>query len=157
MGVASAIRIVACQPRVRLFLFFHVSDESRLEGLQTGVYYADDTPKSSLAAVSLAIAQSLRGVITSCPGVELTPKPTVTQKGAVLTLTCDIDCTFVAQLYRVPGRLLVSKHGRAVGGRATTLPLRVPVARGSYRLRLSAVAPLNPGPAATLRRAIRPG
>ena len=47
----------------------------------------------------------------------------------------------------LPGKLLVSKHGRAVGGRATTLPLRVPVTTGSYRLRLSAVAPVNPGPA----------
>jgi hypothetical protein len=47
--------------------------------------------------------------------------------------------------------LLVTKRGRAVGGRPTTLPLRVPKAKGSYRLRLSAVATVNPGPAATLR------
>ncbi len=48
------------------------------------------------------------------------------QKGAILTLRCDIDCAFVAQLYRGTGNLLVSKRGRAVGGRPTTLPLRVP-------------------------------
>ncbi len=152
-----AAQLAFCDPNVRGFFLFHAVDETSMPAWQSGVYYADDTPKSSLAPVRAALDQARRGVIAQCPGLALTPKLTVAQKGRVVTLTCDIDCTFVAQLYRVPGRLLVSKHGRAVGGHATTLPLRVPVAHGSYRLRLSAVAPLNPGPAATLRRAIRPG
>ena len=46
-----------------------------------------------------------------------------------------------------PGRLLVTKRGRAAGGKPTTLPLRVPVKAGTYRLRLSVVALVNPGPA----------
>ncbi len=101
--------------------------------------------------------QARRGVVAQCPGMELTPKAHVTQHGAVLTLACDLDCAFVAQLYRLPGKLLVSKRGRAVGGRPTTLPLRAPVKAGSYRLRLSLVAPVNPGPATLLRVTIRPG
>jgi hypothetical protein len=52
---AQAIRMVACQPRVRYFLFFHVSDETALTGLQTGVYYADDAAKPSLATLAAAI------------------------------------------------------------------------------------------------------
>jgi hypothetical protein len=152
-----ATQLAFCDPNVRGFFLFHAVDETSMPAWQSGLYYADDTPKSSLAAVRAALDQARRGVIAQCPGLALTPKLTVTQTGRALRLTCDIDCTFVAQLYRLPGRLLVSKHGRALGGHATTLPLRVPVARGSYRLRLSAVAPLNPGPAATLRRAIRPG
>jgi hypothetical protein len=75
----------------------------------------------------------------------------------VLTLTCDLDCSYVAELYRLPGKLLATKRGRAVGARPTTLPLRVPAAPGSYRLRLSAVAPVNPGPAATVLRNLHPG
>jgi hypothetical protein len=47
-----AIRLAACQPKVRLLLFFHVFDEARLERLQTGLYYADETPKSSLRPVA---------------------------------------------------------------------------------------------------------
>jgi hypothetical protein len=47
---ASAIRLAACQPTVELLLFFHVQDESKLEGLQSGVRYADGSPKSSLPA-----------------------------------------------------------------------------------------------------------
>ena len=42
------------QATVRMLFFFHVVDESRLEGLQTGLRYADGSPKSSLAAVSQA-------------------------------------------------------------------------------------------------------
>ena len=37
-----------------MLFFFHVVNESRLEGLQTGLRYADGSPKSSLAAVSQA-------------------------------------------------------------------------------------------------------
>jgi hypothetical protein len=152
-----AVQLAFCDPNVRGFFLFHAIDETSMPAWQSGVYYADDAPKSSLAPVRLALDQARRGVIAQCPGLALTPTLTVVQKGRVLTLTCDIDCTFVAQLYRVPGRLLASRHGQAIGGRPTTLPLRVPVGRGSYRLRLSAVAPLNPGPAATVRRALRPG
>jgi hypothetical protein len=46
----SAIRLAACQRTVELLLFFHVQDEPRLEGLQSGVRYADGSPKSSLPA-----------------------------------------------------------------------------------------------------------
>ena len=46
-----AIRLAACQPTVRMLLFFHVVDEPHLEGLQSGLHYADGSPKSSLDAV----------------------------------------------------------------------------------------------------------
>ena len=51
---ADAIAIAACHPTVRMLLFFHVSDEPQLERLQTGVFYADDTPKASLERVAQA-------------------------------------------------------------------------------------------------------
>lgn len=152
-----AIQLAFCQPTVRGLFIFHAVDEKALSGWQSGLYYPDDTPKSSLGPVRLAIQESLRGVVTTCPGLGLTPKATVTQKGTVLTLTCDIDCTFVAQLYRGTGKLLVSKRGRATGGRPTTLPLRVPMAKATYRLRLSLVAPVNPGKPGLLRRIVAPG
>jgi hypothetical protein len=152
-----AVQLAFCQPNVRGFFVFHAIDETAMPGWQSGLYYADDTPKTSLAAVQLALQQARRGIVAQCPGLHLTPKPTVVQNGNVLTLTCDIDCAYVAQLYRVPGHLLVTKRGRAVGGRATTLPIRVPAATATYRLRLSAVAPVNPGRATLLRRVLHPG
>lgn len=58
---AEAIMLAACQPNVRMLLFFHVSDEPQLERLQTGVFYADDTPKSSLVQVAEAAARARAG------------------------------------------------------------------------------------------------
>ena len=60
---AKAITIAACSPNVRMLLFFHVSDEPQLERLQTGVFYADDTPKSSLKLVADAAAKARDGNI----------------------------------------------------------------------------------------------
>jgi hypothetical protein len=51
---ADAIAIAACHPTVRMLLFFHVSDEPQLERLQTGVFYADDAPKTSLEPIARA-------------------------------------------------------------------------------------------------------
>ena len=53
---ADAIRLAACEPTVELLLVFHVLDEPRLEGLQSGVRYTDGSPKSSLPTVRQAIA-----------------------------------------------------------------------------------------------------
>jgi hypothetical protein len=145
-----AVQLAFCQPTVRGLFLFHAFDERDLAAWQSGVYYADGTAKTSLPAVKLALEQSRRGIVAHCDGLELPVTPKVKQTGAVLTLTCDLDCSYVAQLYRLPGKLLVTKTGRAVGGRPTTLPLRVPKANAKYRLRLSAVAPVNPAPA-TLR------
>jgi hypothetical protein len=152
-----AVQLAFCQPNVRGLLLFHAFDEPALSGWQSGLYYADGTPKSSLAPVRLAMEESRRGIVAACPGLRLTPKAHVTQRAAVLTLSCDLDCAYVAQLYRLPGKLLVSKRGRAVGGRPATLPVRVPSAHASYRLRLSLTAPVNPGPATLLRVPVRPG
>ncbi len=52
----TAIGLAACQPTVELLLLFHLEDEPRLEGLQSGVRYADGSPKSSEAAVAAAAA-----------------------------------------------------------------------------------------------------
>ena len=46
-----ALEMAACQPTVRGFLIFHVTDETDYNRWQSGVYYADGTPKSSCAFV----------------------------------------------------------------------------------------------------------
>ena len=50
-----AIDLASCQPDVTALYLFHVLDETSLAGLQSGLYYADGTPKSSLPAVRKAI------------------------------------------------------------------------------------------------------
>jgi hypothetical protein len=153
-----AVQLAFCQPNVRGLFLFHAFDERDMTGWQSGLYYADDTPKTSLDAVRLAMQESRRGVVAQCDdALHLTVRAKVVQRGATLTLTCDLDCTYVAQLYRLPGHLLVSKRGRAIGGKPTTLPLRAPKTKGLYRLRLSAVAAVPPGKAATLLLGVRRG
>jgi len=65
---AEALAMAACQPTVTAILLFHVSDEPDLDRWHSGVFYADDTPKTSLPVVQRAI-QSLRtdGVPTCTP------------------------------------------------------------------------------------------
>jgi hypothetical protein len=46
-----ALELATCQPTVVGLLFFHVSDESDLRAWQSGLFYFDDTPKSSMAPV----------------------------------------------------------------------------------------------------------
>src|SRR5512132_758550 len=49
---SQAIALAACQPLVEMILFFHVTDEPQLEHFQTGMYYADETPKPGLDQVA---------------------------------------------------------------------------------------------------------
>ena len=50
-----AVELAACQKNVRALDFFHVIDERSLAGLQSGLYYADGTPKASLDPVRAAV------------------------------------------------------------------------------------------------------
>ena len=49
-----ALELATCQPTVVGLLLFHISDESDLRAWQSGLFYFDDTPKSSMAPVSEA-------------------------------------------------------------------------------------------------------
>jgi hypothetical protein len=62
-----ALQLAACQPNVVGLLFFHVSDEADLDRWQSGIYYADDTPKSDFAVVrSAAVAARNGTLVKSC-------------------------------------------------------------------------------------------
>jgi hypothetical protein len=65
-----AIEIAACQPTVKALLLFHVSDEPELDRWQSGIYYADDTPKASLPLVRDAIDRLRGGTPTPCGRVQ---------------------------------------------------------------------------------------
>lgn len=140
-----AIQLAFCEPTVKALFFFHSVDETDLHAWQSGLYYADGTPKSSLPAVKLAIEQARRGVVARCPGLALTPKASAARQGRRFVLSCDIDCAYVAELYRLPGKLLARRGGRAIGGTPATLRVQVPRAPGRYRLRVTATSPVNRG------------
>ena len=62
---AKAIRMAYCQKNVMGLLMFHVSDEADLLAWQSGVFYADDTPKASLKRVHDA-AMAARDFAVRC-------------------------------------------------------------------------------------------
>lgn len=155
-----ALQLAFCQPTVQTLLLFHVVDEPALSAWQSGVYYADGTPKASRDPVTAAVRDARGGVIAKCPGLALTPVPAVAwPKGPqlaefplALLLTCDVDCIYYARLERYPAHstTLVSR-GIARAGEPTTVvfPARR-VAKGQYRLTLKATAPVNTGTPTTV-------
>jgi hypothetical protein len=159
---ARALQLAFCQPTVTGVLLFHAVDEQALASWQSGVYYADGTPKSSLAAVAEAVARTRAGSIARCGGVSLTVRPLTlrfptaseTARGVrKVRLRCDLDCAFDARLVRLPS-------GRRVAGRRGTGRARTPIvvdlgttrlAAGMYRYTLSLRHPVNPAPTPTTR------
>jgi hypothetical protein len=64
---AEAFRLALCQPNVIGIMVFHTIDESALGSWQSGPYYADGTPKSSLPAIRDAANAARAGSAASCP------------------------------------------------------------------------------------------
>jgi hypothetical protein len=170
-----ALELAFCQPNVKAFLVFSLIDEQAHAGWQSGVYYADRTPKSSLAAVAAAADRSRRNEL-ACAGLQVTPRlgvrwfpsgrPPSNPGTFPVSLTCDVDCIYRVRIERA------STHGTtlSIKGRATgRKPLRIEfrqsrLARGGYRITVWARAVLNVGPPATaqspmfvLRRRPLPG
>jgi hypothetical protein len=63
-----AIHLSACQPLVKMLIFFHVIDESQLTGLQTGLFYPNDRPKRSLDRVAGAAKAAETGQVRCAHG-----------------------------------------------------------------------------------------
>ena len=63
-----ALELAACQPTVRGLFVFHTFDEPDLAGWQSGLYYADQTPKPSLPAFRTAAAAARTARLTRCTG-----------------------------------------------------------------------------------------
>ena len=61
-----ALELASCQPTVQGFLFFLVSDETNRDRWQSGVYYADDTPKSMFSVVKQAAIAARAGKLGNC-------------------------------------------------------------------------------------------
>ena len=112
-----ALKLAYCQPNVVGILEFKVVDESGLAGWQSGVYYPDETPKSSLTRVRDSAAAARAGTLTQCPdtvppAVALTaPATGLITKGAVtLSATASDDVGL--------GKVEFLANGAVVGSKA---------------------------------------
>jgi hypothetical protein len=61
-----ALALAYCQPTVRGLFIFHTFDESALNGWQSGLYYADRSPKPSLRGFRRAVTALRDGDLTNC-------------------------------------------------------------------------------------------
>jgi hypothetical protein len=61
-----AFEMAACQPNVVAVYIFHLTDEADLNRWQSGPYYADGRPKSSLEAIRSAALKARKGKLESC-------------------------------------------------------------------------------------------
>lgn len=64
----NALELAYCQPTVRGLFVFHTFDEASLDGWQSGLYFADRTPKPSLPAFRRAVSDLRNGRFPACRG-----------------------------------------------------------------------------------------
>ena len=150
------LRLAFCQPTVEGILLFHSQDETALPSWQSGVYYADGTPKSSFWAVRDSLARTRGGSIARCDGMALEvsplgvrfPGPRAFQRGVhSVRFRCSLDCAWTLEALRsTTGALAARVNGYGRGD--TTLIAsfgKTKLGKAPVRLRLTLVHPVNPG------------
>jgi hypothetical protein len=120
------------------------------------VYYKDQTPKSSLPVVRRAIRDVTGGVITRCPGLQLTPKAVVglptgkrlAARPLSVVVKCDIDCDALVKLSRQPANsTTLSARAHLLAGELTRIQLpQRRIYGGTFRFSVRLTAPVNTGP-----------
>jgi hypothetical protein len=153
-----AFALAACQPTVAGLLIFHVSDERDARAWQSGVYYANGTPKSSLGAVRDAALAAQAGVLAHCHTVKTTHdlagvtfhEPTTTTPGALsVDLTCASPCSYQLRvLDATTGAADAAAAGKAVNQQTVTIPTEG-LTDGSYQYALRVFKCGKPGTAET--------
>jgi hypothetical protein len=152
-----AIELAFCQPNVRGIFFLHTADEPDLDRWQSGVFYADGSPKSSLPALAGGAVASRRGIVARCEGLELTPvarrlrpmsRIQSREKRLRFQLDTDIDSHVAARLERLPdGGTVLTMTGRSIGRTLASysFPRRPTLAPGTYRVTVELTATVNRG------------
>jgi hypothetical protein len=150
------LRLAFCQPTVAGILLFHSQDETALASWQSGVYYADGTPKSSFWPVRDSLARTRGGSIARCDGMALDvsplgvrfPAPRAFQRGVhSVRFRCSLDCAWTLEALRsTTGAIAARVNGY---GRVDTTLLasfgKARLGKTPVRLRLTLVHPVNPG------------
>jgi hypothetical protein len=149
-----SLQMTFCQPTVMGLLLFHVQDEPAMSAWQSGEFYVDGSPKSSLYPVRSAAYGVRRGIVAACPGLLLTPKLTITtgkpgKAGTKVSLTCSLDCNYTVTLDNRP------LTGTAVGKVPKTLLFTGALPAGVHRVTAQGTLPVNTGPAGTAASSFR--
>jgi hypothetical protein len=153
------LRLAFCQPTVAGILLFHSQDEQALLSWQSGVYYADGTPKSSFWPVRDSLARVRGGSIAHCDGMALDVRPVGVRfpgqagfRRGVRTVRfrCPLDCEWTLDAVRTSGTVAASARGWSSAGRVVASLGRARLGSAPVRLRLTVVHPVNPGTPASV-------
>ena len=156
------LRLAFCQPTVAGVLLFHSQDETALLSWQSGVYYADGTPKASLPAVRDSLDRTRGGSITRCDGLALDvrltnvrfPGPREFASGKRDThFRCTLDCAWELRATRTTtGAVAATVRGYARYGRTTVASLTGRrLGAAPVQLQLTVTQAVNPGAPASRR------
>jgi hypothetical protein len=151
-----AFALAACQPTVAGLLIFHVVDERDARAWQSGVYYSDNTPKSSLAPVRYGAMAAQAGVLGHCHtskttsnlGAVVFHEPSATDAGTLaVDFSCALPCSYQAQVIDAEtGETVASETGKVVGKQTVMIPTDG-IASGNYQYVLHALKAGKPGTA----------
>jgi hypothetical protein len=154
------LRLAFCQPTVAGVLLFHSQDETALLSWQSGLYYADGTPKASLPGVRDSLDRTRGGSIAHCDGLSLDvrltnvrfPGPREFASGKRDTrFRCTLDCAWELRATRTTtGAVAATVRGYARYGRTTVASLTGRrLGAAPVRLQLTVTQAVNPGASAT--------
>jgi hypothetical protein len=145
VAYAQALRLAYCQSNVAGVLLFHSHDEHGRLGWQSGVYYADGTPKASLPVVRDTLDAIATGKLGRCETIK--PVVAFSPKDRRISLRCNRDCVYRARLRRLPeGSVTAWKNGRIGRDVRRTFSLGPRVSPGQYQLSVTFVHSSRPGP-----------
>jgi hypothetical protein len=151
-----AFALAACQPTVAGVLIFHVADERDARAWQSGVYYGNFTPKSSLPAVRQAALAGQAGTLAGCTEDKTTAdadgvvfhEPSSTDPSSLaVDFSCTLPCSYELRLIdEASSDVAAATEGNAVGEETATLPT-ADLAAGTYQYALRIFKCGKPGTA----------
>jgi hypothetical protein len=159
------LRLAFCQPTVEGILLFHSQDERALLSWQSGVYYADGTPKSSFWAVRDSLSRMRGGSIAHCEGMALEvgplgvrfPGQRAFMRGVrIVRFHCTLDCAWTLEAVRTATGAVAARahgYGRVDEPIVASLGARK-LGASPVRLRLTLAHPVNPGAPTTLESGV---
>jgi hypothetical protein len=150
------LRLAFCQPNVAGVLLFHSHDEKALLSWQSGVYYADGSPKASLTTVRDSLDRMRGGSIARCDELALDPElRNVRFPGQAeflrgkrdVRFRCTLDCSWeIVATRTTTGAVAARVRGYGRWGRAIVASLEGrKLGRGPVTLTLTVTHPVNPG------------
>jgi hypothetical protein len=151
-----AFALAACQPTVAGLLIFHDVDERDARAWQSGLYYSNGKPKTSLRAVRAAALAAQSGKLGDCTQGKVTANvdnvtfyaPSAVDPTTMDTaFSCALPCTYdVRVLDAATGEVAAKAEGNAVGATSVTIPTS-DLQTGTYQYALRVFKCGKPGTA----------